>query len=237
MRALIGVVSGGLIALSLAGCEHTSSRDLKTSGIDAEIMVSAQSASLSQITVSLFPGGDDDPFNRVDLQGGDTLWAEASGQHKLLGKSSLDYGTSLGVGAGDTQFRLGLDRPSPDVDAVNSLGTLPTPFDIAALAKTDFARSETIAVTWAPSGSTDAMSLALYGDCIEGRTFSITGDPGTYALAPGSFAVRTAAATASCPVQITIRRQRDGTVDPALNSESSFTLEQVRTTSFNTTPP
>src|SRR5262245_26143711 len=110
-KPVFAVLAGACLLL---GCETTSSKDLRTSGIYAEVYVSATSPSASTVKVKLFPGGDGDPFNVVVLQGGDALFAEAGGQRKPLTGQRGDYQTSFALGAAETQFRAILDRARAD---------------------------------------------------------------------------------------------------------------------------
>jgi hypothetical protein len=222
----------------LVGCGQASFTDVKTSGIDAEITVLAQSATQARVSVELYPANRD-PYERIDLQRGVTLTAEVAGQSKVLTKNALTYEATFDLGAADSEVRVRLDRAMPDdLDAPDSVGTLPAPFELDGLAKAQFARSEPVVVTWSPSGTSDPMALAVSGDCIASQILAVYDDPGTYTLAPGTLILSDGAdaATASCTVNVVLRRARVASVDPNLSAVSSFLLEQVRSTAFSTTP-
>src|SRR5262245_8113407 len=215
-----------LAAALASGCETTSSRDLRTSGIDAEITVSASSSTASNVHVRLLPGGDDDPFNIVKLEGGDALFVESGGQRKRMASQTTSYETSFAIVASATPFRAILDRArADDIDAPDSVGQLPAAFEIGSLGSGERSRAQELVVTWSTSGTPEKITLETQGSCVDNRSISVAGDPGTYTFSPGT--LRQSPDSSSCQATITIHRTRSGVVDTNLNSESSFTLEQV----------
>ncbi|HEY3235681.1 MAG TPA: hypothetical protein VGJ84_13270, partial [Polyangiaceae bacterium] len=222
-------------AALLMACQTTNSSDLKTSGIDAEMSVTATSQTASKVEVTMYPGGDNDPFNTVKLSGGDQLFATAGGVKKQL-VGGPTYSNTFEVGAKDAEFVVSLDRTS-DTDAPNSKGTLPAPFDLGALSKTSFLRTEPVTITWSPSGTADTMYMVVQGDCIMGGTsISITGDPGTATLPANKLQPVDSQMPGTCTAKVTLKRGRPGVADPALVRDSSMTLYQLREQSFTTTP-
>jgi hypothetical protein len=239
MRLLISLCVLGS-ALASAGCEVTSSADMKTSGIDAEITVTANDGSKSKVEAILLPGGDDDPFNRIELNGGDALFGEADGERKELTGGTLGvYNADFATAALDTEFVISLDRAlDEDRDAPRSVGTLPSPFTLGPLPKTVFSRGEDLVVEWAPSGFSDPMSIEIDGNCIasgSGR-LSIASDTGSFTIPANQLEPFDSTKMDTCQATLTIKRLRHGSADDALNQESSVTLTQVRTTSFSSTP-
>ena len=220
-----------MIAVVLAaagGCQTTSSKDLHTSGIRADIVVSAFASVASSVRVDLYPPGGY-PFNHVKLDGGDALFVEAAGQRKPMGAGTSDYyQVGFATGAAETGFQVILDRASvDDIDAPGNSGALPAPFELGAL-------GQSLVVTWSPSGTPDKMSLTLQGSCFEDLSIPVTGDPGTYALP--ALERDSPNPNATCQATLTVRRSRVGVVDPNLSSDSSFTLEQLRTATFTAAP-
>ncbi|HMF43936.1 MAG TPA: hypothetical protein VKQ32_24855 [Polyangia bacterium] len=227
------MIGCGLAAAALAaGCTATSSKDLRTGQISAGIRVTATSASAATVHVAMSPGNGVDPLNPVKLEGGDALYAEASGLRWKLGAVGSDYEASLPTGAAETQVQVILDRPNPnEADAPDSIGALPPPFELSPLSIVDMPRSQPESVSWSPSGTADRMLLAFQGSCVEDVSFAIDGDPGTY-----GFALEGEFSPSSCTVTMTLTRSRAGVVDPNLNPGSSFVLEQVRTAAFHSSP-
>jgi hypothetical protein len=215
-----------------AGCKTTSSADLRTGGISAEIHVSATSGSASKVSVQMSPGSGFSPLDVVKLGGGDALYAETGGQRRQMGAGTFDYEAGFATGAAETAFRVILDRARPDdIDAPDSTGTLPMPFDLASLGGATISRSQSLSLSWSPSGTPDRMVLDIQGSCVEDMAIAIPGDPGTYVL-PLDGEIR----DPSCQVTLTLHRSRVGVADPNLNAGSSFLLEQVRTTTFTSVP-
>jgi hypothetical protein len=229
----LGWVAGWVLAAAVAGgCKSTSSADLATDGISAAISVSATSDKATNVRVEMSPGNGVVPFDVVKLEGGDALYAEAAGRRNQLTAGGLDYETTFATGAAETLFRVILDRKRTDqVDATESTGALPAPFNLRDLAGGSISQANDVVVTWAPSGTSDRMTLGIQGSCVEDQTLPIDGDPGTYTLTTGTLDPETT--RPSCVVTLTLRRSRGGVADPNLNPGSTFTLEQVRTTTFH----
>lgn len=178
------------------------------------------------------PGAGPDPLNTVKLDGGDVLYAEAGGQRKQLGAGTLDYETTFGTGAADTPFRVILDRARANqIDAADSVGTLPAPFTLRDLGGASISQAEDAVLTWSPAGEPDRMRLDIQGSCVEDRILSLDADTGTFTLSSATLMPETI--HSACLVTLTLHRLRAGVVDPNLNPGSAFRLEQVRTTTFN----
>src|SRR4051812_6982322 len=139
-----GLIAGALVAAALAaGCKTTSSVDLATDGISADFLVSATSGSASKVSVEMSPGNGVVPTDAVRLDGGDALYAQAAGQRKQMGAGNRDYETTFGTGAAETAFRVLLERAAPDkVDAPDSTGTLPAPFNLRDLGGADISQAD-----------------------------------------------------------------------------------------------
>jgi len=233
----ISTLACGLVSMA---CEVTSSADLKTSGIDAEMTVTANDAQSSELEVILLPGGDDDPFNRVELNGGDALYGEAAGERKKLSGGTLGvYRATFGTAAADTRFVISLERAlDEEEDAPNSVGSLPAPFTLGALAKTAYSRAEDLVVEWSPSGLGDPMSLEISGNCVSSASgrLTIANDSGSFTVPANQLQATSSDGMGTCEATLTVKRLRHGDADEALNQESSLTLQHVRTTTFSSTP-
>jgi hypothetical protein len=231
-RRSSGLIAAGFVAAVLAaGCKTTSSTDLTTDGISADIRVSATSALASSVRVQMSPGDVVVPTDAVSLDGGDALYAEAGGQRKQMGAGNRDYEITFGTGTADTPFRVILDRARPDqVDAPNSLGTLPAPFTLVDFGGASISQDQDAVLTWSPSGTADRMILQIAGSCVEDRAISLDGDPGRLAISGTT--LQPELTPSSCLVTLTLHRERTGVVDTNLNAGSSFVLEQIRTTTF-----
>jgi hypothetical protein len=228
---LVAAVVAATLGLG-AGCKTTSSNDLPTSGISAEIRVSATSASESSVRVQMSPGDSFDPVDVVELGGGDALYADDGGLREKLFANTFDYQADFGAGGAETQFRVSFDRARADyVDAPDSVGTLPAPFQLGPGSIADMPRSQPSMITWSPSGTADRMTLEVQGSCVEDFSVTIDGDPGSYPLNLDGETY-----PSSCTVTMKLHRSRAGVVDPNLSPGSSFVLEQVRTAAFHSSP-
>jgi len=229
-RRGVGLIAAGIVAAPFAtGCKTTSSVDLATGDISADILVSATAANASTVHVEMSPGDGVVPTDVVKLGGGDTLYATAGGQRHQMGAGNLDYQTSFGTGAAETAFQVILDRPRADqIDAPDSTGLLPAPFDLNDFGGARISESQNVVLNWSPSGTADKMVLQVQGSCVEDQSIVLDGDPGT-ATPPLDFET----IRSTCLVTLTLHRERTGVVDPNFNPGSSFMLEQVRTTQFN----
>jgi hypothetical protein len=231
-RRSLGLVASGLFAAVGLGCKTTSSVDLVTGGISADIRASATSEIASMVRVQLSPGNVVVVTDTVKLEGGDALYADAGSQRKQMGYGNLDYEASFVTGAAETPFRVSFDRAKPDqVDAPDSTGTLPPPFNLQDLGGAQISQEQNVVLTWSPSGTSDRMTLDIQGSCVEDQTLSIDGDPGTFTL--GAVELQPETIRSACLVTLTLHRTRTGVVDPNLNAGSRFLLEQVRQTTFN----
>src|SRR5262245_19201721 len=77
----IGIAAAG----ALAGCKDTtSSANIRTPGIAASIVVTAESADASDMEVRLQVGGTGAGATYVDLSGGDRIFASADGTEQEM---------------------------------------------------------------------------------------------------------------------------------------------------------
>lgn len=222
--------------LALAGCTETiDSQNLKTAGIAALIRVTADSDQASTVVATLKAGGAQSN-TYVDLGGGDRIFASAGGDRiEMQAQSTGVYEAKFNTAAADTEFIVDLQRETED-DAPASRGTLPAPFALTAGAATA-SRGEDITFTWTPSGLNDDMRLELNGSCIFLETIDVPGDMGTHTIPANTLkATGPMDAPPTCDITVEMTRVRKGQNDAIFDSESTFTLEQVRTAKFTSTP-
>jgi hypothetical protein len=128
-------------------------------------------------------------------------------------------------------------RRDDDEDAENNRGALPEPFSITSDLGTDVLSrmDDDVEITWEPSGEDDDMSLDVdddVGGCIFSDGFDIGGDDGSYVIRAGTLDSTSSRDPEECDVTATLTREREGTIDPAIDRESTFILRQVRSTTF-----
>ena len=231
-----------LIALSLGGCkETTSSENIRTQGIAMEVEVIARSESRTRVRSTLRVGGDESN-TRVILRGGDELIAEADGEERTMeevDENSGVYETVFEDLPGGTEIVVRLERDGDD-DALDNHGILPEPFDITSVFDEPVSRSEDeMEITWEPAGEDDDMDIRFEdepGGCIFNLNDDIPGDSGSYVLEPETLRSSSSNDPETCEVEISIMRTRDGSTDDALDNESEFTLQQIRTIRFVSDP-
>lgn len=228
----------GFVSLAAVGCvaeETMSSEDIRTGGIAATIEVWANSASQSTAKATLQAGGDEGNVYVV-LDNGDVLRATAAGTTQTMRSTDEGrYEASFAVGAADTEFKIELDRNGDD-DALNNVGLLPAPFDITAPTDVPSRANNDITISWAPSGTGDSMRLEIDGPCIFMYNKSQVSDTGSYSIPKGELDSTGGSNPETCDLTVTMKRIRGGSVDAALDRESSFELRQQRAVKFSSAP-
>src|SRR6185369_2364007 len=232
------LVVAGLVGLLAVACskETTSSKNIKTGGIAALTDVYADTDTTATVHVELRVGGSSSN-TYINLEDGDVLIATAGDQMKTLsmtdepGKFEAKF---TGVGA-DTAFNVVLERPH-DTTASDNSGTLPAPFTLDK-PKDDLSRkNDDLEVTWAPSGSDDAMEFDFDGDCIFPHSPVKPSDSGSFTLGKGELESTGGDKPEACKLTLEATRTRLGNADPAFDSASWFRLHQHRSTSFASAP-
>jgi hypothetical protein len=232
----IAVVTSGFIAL--LGCSAIESSDLLTSGMYADVVVTADGEGTSDVTATLRAGGAlSTTF--VELTGDDVLTATLLEETVEMNEISLgnlnSFVAEFQSAEPGVDYVIALER-SLDEGAPNTVIQLPAAFDIDAPTITEFARStEDLTVTWTPADSGENMRVTVDGDCFLLRIDELSGDPGTWTLEGGSLE-DTGAESTNCEADITIERRLTGNLDPNYGEGGSATGVQQRTVSIQSTP-
>jgi hypothetical protein len=239
---LSSVASGAFVVVAVAGCTSVKSSDLKTDGMSAYLRVIGDGT--GQTTASAAFNVDNNPTDYVDLSSGDTAVAQAGGQTQTMSRvddlGAISYqATFSGLDAEGTQYTIALNRTT-DVSAPDSTVTMPHPFNITAPTTSGtFSRTMSdIQVTYDNSGSSDQMSWSANGTCINGQpSGTISPDTGTFTIPKGTITPADASqAMATCQVQLSVTRVRQGQIDPHYGSGGNIAAEAMRTVTFNSTP-
>jgi hypothetical protein len=220
----------------LTGCTETiDSKNLRTQGISATIRATATSDSETTLRATLKAGGDESN-TYVALGGGDRIFATGGEKRvEMQTQSTGVYEAEFATGAANTPFGVALEREGDD-SAPNSAGTLPAPFQITSLGTEPISRASELVIQWTPATDGDAMHIHLNGNCIFFEDIDVPGDSGTHTIAANELKPTNSMMPGSCDVKVDITRSRNGKADATFDSESSFVLEQVRTTSFTSVP-
>lgn len=223
----------GLLLLS-ACTETVDSKDIRTSGISAQITATATSDAATTVITELKVGGPSSN-TYVDLSGGDRIFASADGKRlEMEAQGTGTYQVDFNITAADTEFIVDLQRDEDD-DAPASKGQLPAPFSFQ-VPNMSTSRAQNLTITWAPSGSMDDMTLEFAGTCIFNRTVDVPGDTGSHEISAGTLASTNPDKPETCDITVEMKRTRKGEPDRAYDPESSFVLTQTRTTKFTSTP-
>ena len=227
--------------LGLGGCKETVSSDhIKTGGIAMLTEVTARSTSSVTVRTELLVGGNESN-TYVILESGDRIYASADGDRQEM--DSIDegvYEAMFEVGAGGTEYAVMLRRDDGD-DADANKGTLPEPFSITSDLGTDVLSrmDDDVEITWEPSGEDDDMSMDVDEEgvgCIYPDGFDIGGDDGSYVIPAGTLDSTSSDEPEECDVTAVVTRERQGSTDRAIDSESWFILRQVRSTTWASGP-
>lgn len=221
-----------IAALALAGsaCTDISSDSLLTSGMSAVITGETEGEGETEVTVVLRAGGmASNTF--VELSGDDSLLATSGEASATLTKQSLgvvhNYVATLPVDAEDAEFTIALQR-SLDEGAPASTFTLPAPFSIEDHAD-GFTDTTTLDLTWTPSGSDEEVEIIVDGECIAVWSEELSGDPGAFSIPGDEIVVLGDEPGATCPVDITVRKVRGGTLDAGYGEGGLVQARQIRT--------
>jgi hypothetical protein len=237
----LGLSAGLGAALSLVGCkETTSSCNVRTAGLAMLTEVTATSESAVRVKTTLLVGGDESN-TYATLDGCDELFAEADDEREKMDEVDDGvYEAKFDLGAEGTRYRVILEREQ-DETADGNTGKLPAPFDVTSdFGSDEISRADDdLEVTWDPSASGDDMSLEIEDDaggCIYDGDFNIGGDPGSYIVGKGEIESTSSQDPETCDVTGRLIREREGSTDSELDSESWFKLRQTRKFGFVSAP-
>lgn len=239
MRRII-VACCAIGSLWMLACTNTESENIKTAGIHIDVDVTATGNGQTTVGASMRVGSASNTY--LNLTGDDQLFGIKGSEKKEMTERQLLgavwYNAVFDVDAAETEFAVAFERTS-DVSAPNSHGTLPAAFSLTApAASAEFARAtDTITVSWDPSGSSDRMHIYANGTCIQAYDVEIDGDPGTATINPNTFKepADEEQQGKTCKVTIEVRRTRPGNIDEAFEG-GDFISRQVRTVEINSKP-
>jgi hypothetical protein len=213
----------------------TSSRNIRTAGLVALIDITAERADESVVSAGVVVGGEHSNTHVV-LEGGDRLYAESAGERREMNTvGNGSYEAKFSHVDGD--FVVSLTRENGDVPAPRSIGTMPASFEFTHKQEGPISRAnDNMTLSWTPGGTDAQVSIELEGDCIHSEQYELGGDPGTFTLEPGKLNAWKSQEKESCSVVVHVVLARKGTPDPALDSDSSVQLRQIRETRFVSAP-
>ena len=225
----------------LSACNTVNSKDLKTSGITADITIDGSSSQTS-VTAFLSTGSGlgADPVN---LDPGDTLsTSDGTNSQVMVKASNGKYITSF-PGNTSKPYTVSLTR-NADVDAPNTAVTLPAPFTInSPTANQTFVSNAPIPLTWSPAAGSGTLKTNHSVDCTDNTGATLSSNSASYTISnTGNTSITLSMPTpspgttlASCSAIITLKLSTNGTVDPAYGS-GSIVGRQTRSVSILVTP-
>ncbi|MCB9796949.1 MAG: hypothetical protein H6741_30060 [Alphaproteobacteria bacterium] len=225
--------------LLLVACESVSSSDVLTSGMYANLSVTADGSGTSRALAILRVGGATSN-TYVDLTGDDTLTVTVNEESQEFSRQALgdyiEYIADLDVDAAGTEFTIGLNR-TVDEGAPASTMTLPEPFALSGPQEGGtMSRTADLTFTWEPSGESDAMSWSLSGDCFFDEVGSLDGDPGTVVVPGGTLESTDEDSPAACDAKFTLTRARTGSLDAGYGEGGKAEGLQERVVEFRSDP-
>jgi hypothetical protein len=225
------------VALPAIACtEDVNSTDVKTSGVYADMSVTAKGNGSSEVAAGLKVGGSNSN-TYMNLDGADELIATVGDESKAMSGGPNYYKTTFATDAADTAFVIAFNRGPDDIQAPNSTVSLPAPFTIAGIATGDsISRAAGLTATWTAATDGDSMRWSLDGDCLFATNRSLTGDTGTVTVATADFSVHSGDEQTSCPANFCVARTRSGTVDPNFGEGGVIDAEQQRCVAFTSAP-
>lgn len=232
----MALVTSGFVAL--LGCSDIESQDLLTSGMYADVVVTADGEGTSDVTATLRAGGAlSTTF--VELTGDDVLTATLREESVAMNEISLgalnSFVAEFASDEPGVDYVIALER-TIDAGAPNTVIQLPAAFDIDPPTVTEFARgTEDLTITWTPADSGDNMRVTIDGDCFLLRIDELSGDPGTWTL-EGGMLEDTGTESTNCEAEITIERRVSGTLDSNYGEGGSATGVQQRSVTVQSTP-
>jgi hypothetical protein len=220
-------------------CETVEGGVVKTAGLYA--LLEAEATGDGQLTTRATLKMSPTSLTYVSLAEGDTLVATVGVQSKTMARRTLFGATWYEVtSSGDSAelpVKIALDRPA-DVSAPSSSVTLPAPFSITApAAMTAFSRANQgeVNVAWDAPTRGDAVDVEASGSCIETVSAFRTGAGAADANVP-RLRARSGSEAATCEVQVTVTKTRDGSVDPAYGKGGVFHARVIRKLTVVSTP-
>lgn len=167
-------------ALFCAACSSTTSDNVTTQGIYADIDVVAEGNGRTVVTAQLEVGSGGLGRTVLELAPGDTLTARANGiQLPMTEDSSIlndfRYRATFNFDSAGTTFTVAFNRAS-GISAPNSNVALPDGFVISSPTANDtFSTVDEIPIVWAPSGTSIIPEIRVRITCTQTNGLPLTG--------------------------------------------------------------
>lgn len=241
IKPLVSIFALTTAALAVGcGAEDVGSSTQETNGLHAIFEATASGDGTTLVEAQLRVGGPNGTY--LFLDGGDRLVASADGDEVDMGENSSGdrhwFLSRFETDADDTEFRIQFLRGDDDKeDATESVVTIPKPFSMGIEGIDDegdpVERGQDVTVTWS---NTDGGTILweISGSCIWDESGEVD-DSGEFTIPAEDVRVQSLDAGESCEVEVTLERNRKGSVDPNYDG-GEFWARQRRGFMFTSTP-
>jgi hypothetical protein len=239
-----------LLAIAVTGCSQTSSENVTTQGIFADIRIIADGNGATVAKAQLQVGNGGINRTMLILAPGDTLTVTANGIQKTMVRDTslvgeVEYWASFPFEDADTLYTVAFSRTN-GVSAPNSNVTLPDGFVVMLPdSSTIFKRGEIIDVVWAPTGTTTVPAISITVDCVlapgvlvsESRNLSPSTDSGASSIAVDAvIPSEPFDENQLCEGTVYLSRQRYGNLDPNYGEGGRISAEHHKRGTFFVDP-
>lgn len=213
---------------ALCGCSSTSSENVTTQGIAADIDIIADGSGRTVVVAELEVGSGGIGRTGLELGPGDTLSVTANGIQKTMTESSsivgqFSYSASYDFDDADTVFTVAFSRAN-GVSAPNSNVALPSGFVILSPTGNDvFGMNDDVPIVWSPSGTGIVPTINVTLSCIQTNglkistieAVSLSFDSGNASLPVAAIVpIGTLDTSRLCEGTVYLQRWRRGNLDP-----------------------
>ncbi len=233
-----------IVAATLAGCSSggadVDSEQVVTRDIWAGINLESKGNGNTRIKVEL--NEKDNSGNNVRLSANERLEVDAEGLIVTLEEDidfgDVDYEGTVRTDVGGTLFRISLFRADGTINS-GSFVNIPSTFSISSPAQRQAYRvGDRMLVVWSPPSPGNEAELQVTTRCqtnAGGTTLSTQwfqiGDTGSHSLNTNKLGITgdgSLVPGSTCDMDIALRRQRNGNVDPAFRGGGFVLATQIR---------
>ena len=239
-----------LCLAAISGCSNTSSENVTTQGIHADIDVVADGSGMTVVTAELEVGSGGLGRTSLELGSGDSLAVMANGIQKAMTENSsilgqFSYTASFDFDNADTMFTVSFSRVG-GMSAPGSNVALPDGFLVQSPTASDIYRTnENIRIVWTPAGTSIVPTINVSLSCTltsglrmsAFETVSLSSDSGVAAL-PVAAVMPNGPLDSSrlCEGSVLLLRWRRGNLDPNYGEGGQITAEQSERAQFFVDP-
>ena len=232
-------------ATLISGCSSTTSDNVTTEGINADIDVFANGSGRTFVDAEL-EVGDGLGATSLRLVAGDRLTVTANGIQKTMTEDAsvigrFRYEATFDFDDAGTMFTVAFSRNN-GVNAPNSNVTLPEGFVVQSPQNNDvFSQADDVPIEWTPNGTTITPDIDVSLSCTTtagvvftaSQNVTMSGDTGVVSLPVASvIPIGTLDTTRLCEGEVHFSRWRRGNLDPAYGEGGNITAEHIERAQF-----